>query len=203
TGISGFVGSFLGARLFAEGSAVAGIDNLNDYYDPALKNLRLASLKALNGSEFFCGKLAKVSFVNNVFQSLRPRIVVHLGAQAGVRYSLQTPRIYVDSNVVGFLNILESCRLTHLSHLVYASTNSYYGANPKLPFSTKDIVDHPISLYAATKKSNERMARAYAHLYGLAVTGLRFFTVYGPWDLPVMAYFAFTRRILAGETIVI
>ncbi len=201
TGAAGFIGSFLAARLLDEGVHVVGLDNMNDYYDPKLKYARLARLAAYKEFRFYEGDLADAGLVSNVFNDARPNIVVNLGAQAGVRYSLENPRAYIDSNVVGFLNILENCRRTAVGHLVYASTSSVYGANPKMPFSTEDNVDHPVSLYAATKKSNELMAHAYAHLYGVPVTGLRFFTVYGPWGRPDMAYFIFTKKILAGETI--
>jgi len=201
TGAAGFIGSFLAARLLDEGVPVVGLDNMNDYYDPELKSARLARLESRKGFRFHRGDLADVDFMQGVFESSRPEIVVNLGAQAGVRYSLEKPRVYVDANVVGFLNILENCRQTGVRHLVYASTSSVYGANPKMPFSTEDNVDHPVSLYAATKKANELMAHAYSHLYGLPVTGLRFFTVYGPWGRPDMAYFIFTKKILADETI--
>ncbi len=201
TGAAGFIGSFLAARLLDEGVAVVGLDNMNHYYDPKLKFARLARLQAHKGFRFYQGDLADTEFVDKTFNDARPNIVVNLGAQAGVRYSLENPRAYIDSNVVGFLNILENCRRTKIDHLVYASTSSVYGANPKMPFSTEDNVDHPVSLYAATKKSNELMAHSYAHLYGISTTGLRFFTVYGPWGRPDMAYFIFTKKILAGETI--
>lgn len=201
TGAAGFIGSFLATRLLDEGIPIVGLDNLNHYYDPSLKVARLERLRTRKGFTFFHGDLADAHFVSQIFRSTQPSVVVNMGAQAGVRYSLENPRAYVDSNVVGFLNILENCRHTKVNHLVYASTSSVYGANPKLPFSTNDNVDHPVSLYAATKKSNELMAHAYAHLYRLPVTGLRFFTVYGPWGRPDMAYFIFTQKILAGETI--
>jgi UDP-glucuronate 4-epimerase len=201
TGAAGFIGSFLAARLLDEGVPVVGLDNMNDYYDPNLKSARLARLESRKGFRFCRGDLADAEFVQGVFEIARPEIVVNLGAQAGVRYSLENPRAYVDANIVGFLNILENSRRGGVRHLVYASTSSVYGANPKMPFSTEDNVDHPVSLYAATKKSNELMAHAYSHLYGLPVTGLRFFTVYGPWGRPDMAYFIFTRKILAGEAI--
>jgi UDP-glucuronate 4-epimerase len=201
TGAAGFIGSFLAARLLDEGVPVAGLDNMNDYYDPNLKSARLERLGSRKGFRFHRGDLADADFMQEVFQSARPDVVVNLGAQAGVRYSLERPRAYVDANVVGFLNILENCRRNDVRHLVYASTSSVYGANPKMPFSTADNVDHPVSLYAATKKSNELMAHAYSHLYGLPVTGLRFFTVYGPWGRPDMAYFIFTQKILADEII--
>jgi UDP-glucuronate 4-epimerase len=201
TGAAGFIGSFLAGRLLSEGVSVVGLDNMNDYYDPKLKYGRLERLTAHDSFRFYKGDLADSEFIDTVFSETRPDIVVNLGAQAGVRYSLENPRAYIDANVVGFLNILENCRRTAVRHLVYASTSSVYGANPKMPFSTRDNVDHPVSLYAATKKSNELMAHAYAHLYGIPVTGLRFFTVYGPWGRPDMAYFIFTQRILAGEPI--
>jgi len=201
TGAAGFIGSFLAARLLDENRAVVGIDNLNDYYDPALKRARLSWLLPRENFRFLEGDLVDADFMRQVFSTFRPRIVVNLAAQAGVRYSLESPRTYVDSNIVGFLNVLENCRATGVEHLVYASSSSVYGANPVMPFSTRDNVDHPLSLYAATKKANELMAHSYAHLYRLPVTGLRFFTVYGPWGRPDMAYFLFTRDILAGKPI--
>ncbi|ACB94446.1 NAD-dependent epimerase [Beijerinckia indica] len=201
TGVAGFIGSFLAARLLDENREVVGIDNMNAYYDPALKRARLAQLSSRAGFRFLEGDLVDTDFMRAAFTETRPKIVVNLAAQAGVRYSLENPRSYVDSNIVGFLNILENCRAMGVEHLVYASSSSVYGANPTMPFSTRDNVDHPVSLYAASKKANELMAHSYAHLYGLPVTGLRFFTVYGPWGRPDMAYFIFTRKILAGEPI--
>ena len=201
TGAAGFIGFFLARRLLADGVEVVGLDNLNDYYDPALKKRRLAQLEALPGFTFARIDLADRPAVAKLFTLHRFDVVVNLAAQAGVRYSLENPHSYVDSNVVGFVNILEGCRHSGVQHLVFASSSSVYGGNTKMPFSVHDNVDHPVSLYAATKKANELMAHAYSHLYGLPVTGLRFFTVYGPWGRPDMAYFLFTRAILAGKPI--
>lgn len=201
TGAAGFIGYFLSKRLLAENIEVVGIDNLNDYYDPALKQARLDQLSPLQGFTFKHLDLADRAEVSELFTRHRFDAVVNLAAQAGVRYSLENPHSYVDSNVVGFVNILEGCRHTQVKHLVFASSSSVYGGNTKMPFSVHDNVDHPVSLYAATKKSNELMAHTYSHLYGLPVTGLRFFTVYGPWGRPDMAYFLFTKAILAGEPI--
>jgi UDP-glucuronate 4-epimerase len=201
TGAAGFIGFFLARRLLADGVEVVGLDNLNDYYDPALKKARLAQLEAVPGFTFAKIDLADRPAVAKLFTLHRFDVVVNLAAQAGVRYSLENPHSYVDSNVVGFVNILEGCRHNGVKHLVFASSSSVYGGNTKMPFSVHDNVDHPVSLYAATKKANELMAHAYSHLYGLPVTGLRFFTVYGPWGRPDMAYFLFTRAILAGKPI--
>ena len=201
TGAAGFIGFFLARRLLADGVEVVGLDNLNDYYDPALKKARLAQLEAIPGFTFAKIDLADRPAVAKLFTLHRFDVVVNLAAQAGVRYSLENPHSYVDSNVVGFVNILEGCRHNGVKHLVFASSSSVYGGNTKMPFSVHDNVDHPVSLYAATKKANELMAHAYSHLYGLPVTGLRFFTVYGPWGRPDMAYFLFTRAILAGKPI--
>ncbi|BAU56380.1 dTDP-glucose 4,6-dehydratase [Halorhodospira halochloris] len=202
TGAAGFIGMHVAQRLLAEGVQVVGLDNLNDYYDVALKNARVAELEQQSG-DFYLARidLADASGVEAVFRDGRFDRVIHLAAQAGVRYSLENPRAYVDSNLVGFCNILEGCRHHGIEHLVYASSSSVYGANTRMPFSVHDNVDHPVSLYAATKKSNELMAHTYAHLYGLPVTGLRFFTVYGPWGRPDMAPFKFTRAVLSGEPI--
>ena len=201
TGAAGFIGYHLADRLLREGAAVVGIDNLNDYYDPRLKQARLARLEGRPGFRFARLDFADRAGMEELFDRERPAVVVHLGAQAGVRYSLVNPHAYVDSNVVGFLNVLEGCRRHGVRHLVYASTSSVYGANTKMPFSVHDNVDHPVSLYAATKKANELMAHTYAHLHGLPCTGLRFFTVYGPWGRPDMAVFLFTEAMLAGRPI--
>jgi len=201
TGCAGFIGLFVVQRLLQDGYTVTGIDNLNGYYDPRLKRARLAQLQGAQGFSFHEADIADHVALDTIVKQAKPDAIINLAAQAGVRYSLQNPRAYVDSNVVGFLNILEACRHNEVRHLVYASTSSVYGANPKMPFSVSDNVDHPVSLYAATKKSNELMAHAYSHLYGLPVTGLRFFTVYGPWGRPDMAYYIFTQKVLAGEPI--
>ena len=201
TGAAGFIGSALSARLLARGDEVFGFDNLNDYYDVRLKEARLARLTPHAGFRFVKGALQDREAVDRVFAEFVPQRVVNLAAQAGVRYSRENPRAYVDSNLVGFINILEACRHNRSEHLVYASSSSVYGGNLKLPFSVRDTVDHPLSLYAATKKANELMAHTYSHLYDLPTTGLRFFTVYGPWGRPDMALFLFTRKILAGEPI--
>ncbi|MFZ5762281.1 MAG: NAD-dependent epimerase [Thermodesulfobacteriota bacterium] len=201
TGAAGFIGSFLCQRLLAEGKEVVGIDSLNDYYDPGLKKARLARLDGQKKFTFCQLDLANRPGMAALFSEHRFDGVVNLAAQAGVRYSLQNPNAYVDANLVGFVNILEGCRHTGVQHLVFASSSSVYGANTKFPFSEHDNVDHPVSLYAATKKANELLAHTYSHLYGLAATGLRFFTVYGPWGRPDMAYFLFTRAILEGSPI--
>jgi UDP-glucuronate 4-epimerase len=201
TGAAGFIGCHVSRYLLNRGDEVIGLDNLNDYYDVSLKEARLALLKEEPKFTFRRGDIAEVDAVNAVFSEHRPVRVVHLAAQAGVRYSLTNPRAYTDSNITGFLNILEACRHNEIEHLVFASSSSVYGANERQPFSEHDNVDHPVSLYAATKKANELMAHTYAHLFGLPVTGLRFFTVYGPWGRPDMALFKFTRGILAGEPI--
>lgn len=201
TGAAGFIGSHTALRLLGRGDEVVGIDNLNDYYDVSLKEARLARLRQYERFRFERIDVADRTAMAELFARLRPERVVHLAAQAGVRYSLVNPHAYTDSNVTGFLNILEGCRHNGIEHLVYASSSSVYGANERQPFSEHDTVDHPVSLYAATKKANELMAHTYAHLYGLRVTGLRFFTVYGPWGRPDMALFKFTRGMLAGERI--
>ncbi|MCK7593998.1 NAD-dependent epimerase [Pseudomarimonas salicorniae] len=201
TGAAGFIGSTLGHRLLDDGHEVLGYDNLNDYYDPSLKQARLDRLTPREGFRFVKASLEDNRAMQAAFADFRPQRVVNLAAQAGVRYSLENPRAYIDANIVGFLNILEACRHGEVEHLVYASSSSVYGANRKLPFAVEDSVDHPVSLYAASKKSNELMAHTYSHLFGLPTTGLRFFTVYGPWGRPDMALFLFTRRILAGEPI--
>jgi len=201
TGAAGFIGFFLSKRLLDEGIEVVGIDNLNDYYDPGLKKSRLAVLEPYDKFSFVELDMANREGMESLFSQHSFDVVVNLAAQAGVRYSLENPHSYVDSNVVGFLNILEGCRHSSVKHLVFASSSSVYGGNTKTPFSVHDNVDHPVSLYAATKKSNELMAHSYSHLYGLPATGLRFFTVYGPWGRPDMAYFLFTKAILAGQPI--
>lgn len=201
TGAAGFIGSKLSERLLERGDEVLGFDNLNDYYDPKLKEARLARLLPREGFRFERAALEDREAVDRVFAEFKPQRVVNLAAQAGVRYSLENPRAYIDANIVGFLHILEACRHTGVEHLVYASSSSVYGANRKLPFAVEDSVDHPVSLYAASKKSNELMAHTYSHLFGLPTTGLRFFTVYGPWGRPDMALFLFTRNILEGRPI--
>jgi UDP-glucuronate 4-epimerase len=201
TGAAGFIGAAACKRLLAEGHRVYGIDNLNDYYDVSLKQARLAGLEAHAEFQFQRMELADRSAIATLFDTLKPDWVLHLGAQAGVRYSIDNPHAYADANLVGHLNILEGCRQSGVKHLVYASSSSVYGLNKKLPFATTDSVDHPISLYAATKKANELMSHSYAHLYGVPCTGLRFFTVYGPWGRPDMAPMLFARAIMAGEPI--
>ena len=201
TGAAGFIGMHVTQRLLATGHEVLGIDNLNDYYDVRLKEARLERLRALAGFRFRKLDLADEEGMGSLFAQERFERVIHLAAQAGVRYSLDHPQAYVRSNLAGFVNILEGCRHNQIAHLVYASSSSVYGGNTRLPFSEHDSVDHPVSLYAATKKSNELMAHTYSHLFGLPTTGLRFFTVYGPWGRPDMALFLFTKAILAGEPI--
>ena len=201
TGNAGFIGAALASRLLERGDEVIGYDNLNDYYDVNLKQARLARLQAHSGFTEVRASLEDRAMLTATFAEHQPRRVVNLAAQAGVRYSIQNPHVYVDSNLVGFVNVLEACRHHGVEHLVYASTSSVYGANTRMPFSVHDNVDHPLSLYAATKKANELMAHTYSHLYGLPTTGLRFFTVYGPWGRPDMALFLFTRAILAGQPI--
>jgi len=201
TGAAGFVGFHLTQRLLERGDEVVGLDNLNDYYDVGLKEARLHILEAQPGFRFVRAALEDRPTIAALFSDERFEMVVNLAAQAGVRYSLQNPHAYIDSNVVGCMNVLEGCRHNAVKHLVYASSSSVYGANTTVPFSEHHATDHPVSLYAATKKSNELMAHTYAHLFGLPVTGLRFFTVYGPWGRPDMAYFSFTRAILEGRPI--
>ena len=201
TGAAGFIGSTLGLRLLARGDEIVGIDNLNDYYEVSLKQARLARLQANPGFEFRLADIVDRDAMRELFAGRRFDAVVNLAAQAGVRYSIENPAAYIDANLVGFANVLEGARRGNAGHLVFASSSSVYGANVKLPFSEADSVDHPVSLYAATKKANELMAHSYAHLYRLPCTGLRFFTVYGPWGRPDMALFKFTRAILAGESI--
>ncbi len=201
TGAAGFIGYHTCLRLLSRGDEVVGIDNLNDYYDPRLKEDRLKQLEPLDGFRFERLDITDRDGVADVFRQVRPQRVVHLAAQAGVRYSLENPYAYVDSNLVGFASILEGCRHGEVEHLVYASSSSVYGMNTKMPFSVEDNVDHPVSLYAATKKANELMAHTYSHLFGMPTTGLRFFTVYGPWGRPDMALFKFTKAILNGTPI--
>ena len=199
TGAAGFIGSRLSERLLERGDEVLGYDNVNGYYDPRLKEARLDRLLPHPGFRFVRAALEDRPALDAAFGEFAPQRVVNLAAQAGVRYSLENPHAYVDSNIVGFMNVLEACRHRGVEHLVYASSSSVYGANRKLPFDVADSVDHPVSMYAATKKANELMAHTYSHLFALPTTGLRFFTVYGPWGRPDMALFLFTRRILAGE----
>ena len=200
TGTAGFIGFHVARRLMAEGYEVVGFDCVTDYYDTSLKRARLELLAANSDYRFIEANLADADAVRSAF-ACKPEFVVHLAAQAGVRYSLENPQAYVDANVTGFLNILENCRATTPTHLLYASSSSVYGGNKKQPYSPRDSVDHPVSLYAATKKANELMAHTYSHLFGVPATGLRFFTVYGPWGRPDMAYYKFTKAIFAGEAI--
>ncbi len=201
TGAAGFIGFHLSQRLLNRGEEVVGLDNLNNYYDVSLKQARLAQLQSQQLFTFAQLDLADQEGINNLFTAYQFDVVVNLAAQAGVRYSLKNPHAYINSNILGFTNILEGCRHSQVKHLVFASSSSVYGANTKIPFSVHDNVDHPISLYAASKKANELMAHTYSHLYGLPTTGLRFFTVYGPWGRPDMAYFLFTKAILSGKPI--
>src|SRR5690554_3674273 len=201
TGAAGFIGFHLSQKLLKHDYQIIGIDNLNDYYDPSLKQSRLEILGKYNNFNFHNADLKDKVAVDNFFETDQPTHVINLAAQAGVRYSIANPYAYVDSNLIGFMNILEACRHNPVAHLLYASSSSVYGGNKVVPFSTNHNVDHPVSLYAATKKSNELMAHTYSHLYEIPTTGLRFFTVYGPWGRPDMAYFSFTKRILAGEPI--
>lgn len=203
TGSSGFIGSNLAKRILTTepDTKVIGLDNMNDYYDVCIKEARLAELQKFENYTFIKGNLADKALINSIFEKYHPDIVVNLGAQAGVRYSITNPDAYIESNVIGFYNILEACRHYPVKHLVYASSSSVYGSNKKVPYSTDDKVDNPVSLYAATKKSNELMAHAYSKLYNIPSTGLRFFTVYGPAGRPDMAYFGFTNKLVNGETI--
>ena len=201
TGAAGFIGFHLSNRLLARGDSVVGLDNLNDYYDVTLKEARLQKLQGQANFSFVCCDLVEREKLNALFKAEQFDVVVNLAAQAGVRYSLTNPHAYVDSNIVGFVNILEGCRHAAVQHLVYASSSSVYGANTTMPFSVHENVDHPLSLYAASKKANELMAHTYSHLYKLPTTGLRFFTVYGPWGRPDMALFLFTKAILEGRPI--
>lgn len=201
TGAAGFIGSHLSRRLLKEGYKVVGVDSINDYYDVSLKQARLSLIKEEPDFTFEQLNIADQPAINRVFESHQIKYVVNLAAQAGVRYSLENPHAYIESNIIGFTNILEGCRHHGIEHLLFASSSSVYGANTKMPFSVNDNVDHPISLYAASKKSNELMAHSYASNFGLSVSGLRFFTVYGPWGRPDMALFLFTKAILSGEPI--
>lgn len=203
TGASGFIGSNLAKRILTTepDTKVIGLDNMNDYYDVRIKEARLAELQSFDNYTFVKGDLADKVLINTIFKQYHPDIVVNLGAQAGVRYSITNPDAYIESNMIGFYNILEACRHYPVEHLVYASSSSVYGSNKKVPYSTDDKVDNPVSLYAATKKSNELMAHAYSKLYNIPSTGLRFFTVYGPAGRPDMAYFGFTNKLVNGETI--
>jgi len=201
TGTAGFIGYHMAERLLDSGYRVVGLDSVNDYYDPRIKRARLANLQDREGWSFHEENLADRATMEALFEAEKPDIVVHLAAQAGVRYSLTNPHAYIDSNITGFLHILEGCRHNGVKHLLYASSSSVYGANTAMPFSEHHGVNHPLSLYAATKKSNEMMAHSYSWLYGIPTTGLRFFTVYGPWGRPDMALFLFTKAILAGEPI--
>jgi UDP-glucuronate 4-epimerase len=201
TGVAGFIGSTLALKLLERGDAVHGIDNLNDYYDVALKKARLERLSTREKFSFDKLNIADRAGIESLFARHKFDAVMNLAAQPGVRYSIENPHVYIESNIVGFCNILEGCRNAGVGHLVFASSSSVYGANTKTPFSEQDNVDHPVSLYGVTKKANELMAHTYAHLYGLPCTGLRFFTVYGPWGRPDMAYFKFTKNILEGKPI--
>lgn len=203
TGSSGFIGSNLAKRILTTepDTKVIGLDNMNEYYDVRIKEARLAELQKFENYTFIKGNLADKTLINSIFEQYHPDIVVNLGAQAGVRYSITNPDAYIESNMIGFYNILEACRHYPVEHLVYASSSSVYGSNKKVPYSTEDKVDNPVSLYAATKKSNELMAHAYSKLYNIPSTGLRFFTVYGPAGRPDMAYFGFTNKLVNGETI--
>lgn len=201
TGAAGFIGAALSLLLLERGDDIIGVDNLNDYYDINLKHARLARLTSYKNFKFVQCNIADREAMENVFATEKIERVVNLAAQAGVRYSITNPHVYAESNLIGFLNILEGCRHHRIDHLIYASSSSVYGANTKLPFSTEDGVDNPVSLYAATKKANELMAHSYSHLYGFATTGLRFFTVYGEWGRPDMSPFIFARQILAGKPI--
>ena len=201
TGTAGFIGSALAIRLLERGDEVIGVDNVNDYYDPSLKEARLDRLKVYDNFTEVRISLEDKPAIDKVFEDYKPNKVVNLAAQAGVRYSLENPQAYIDANIVGFTNILEGCRHHKVEHLVYASSSSVYGANESMPFSVHDNVDHPVSLYAASKKANELMAHTYSHLFNLPTTGLRFFTVYGPWGRPDMALFMFTKNIIEGKPI--
>lgn len=201
TGAAGFIGSFLSKRILDEGSTVIGIDNLNEYYDVNLKHARLEGLKPYENFTFIKGDISDKDLLFGIFKEYKPNIVINLAAQAGVRYSIENPDVYIESNIIGFFNILEACRNYPVDHLIYASSSSVYGSNKKVPFEETDFVDNPVSLYAATKKSNELMAHTYSHLYNIPSTGLRFFTVYGPMGRPDMAYFGFTDKYFKGEPI--
>lgn len=201
TGAAGFIGYYLSRKLLEQGCQVIGIDNVNDYYDVNLKHSRLGSLEPYEKFTFIRGDISDKDMVMKTFEEYKPNVVVNLAAQAGVRYSIENPDVYIQSNIIGFYNILEACRYNPVDHLVYASSSSVYGANKKVPFEETDFVDNPVSLYASTKKSNELMAHTYSHLYKIPATGLRFFTVYGPMGRPDMAYFGFANKYFAGEPI--
>lgn len=201
TGAAGFIGFHLSKKLLEKGCRVIGIDNINDYYDVNLKYNRLEKLKLFENLTFIKGDISDKNMIMNAFKEYKPNIVVNLAAQAGVRYSIENPDVYIESNIIGFFNILEVCRYNSVEHLIYASSSSVYGSNKKVPFEETDFVDHPVSLYAATKKSNELMAHTYSHLYKIPATGFRFFTVYGPMGRPDMAYFGFTDKYFKGEPI--
>ncbi len=202
TGAAGFIGAFLCKRLLEiTKDEIIGLDNINDYYDVSLKEARLNMLKGYSDFKFIKGDISDKAFIDKLFNEYKFDIVVNLAAQAGVRYSIDHPDVYIQSNIIGFYNVLEACRYQTPKHLVYASSSSVYGGNTKVPFSTDDKVDNPVSLYAATKKSNELLAHAYSKLYNIPITGLRFFTVYGPMGRPDMAYFSFTNKLIKGETI--
>jgi UDP-glucuronate 4-epimerase len=201
TGAAGFIGYYLSRKLLEQGCRVIGIDNINDYYDVNLKHTRLEHLEPYEKFTFIKGDISDKGMIMNTFEEYKPNVVVNLAAQAGVRYSIENPDVYIQSNIIGFYNILEACRYNPVDHLVYASSSSVYGANKKVPFEESDFVDNPVSLYASTKKSNELMAHTYSHLYNIPATGLRFFTVYGPMGRPDMAYFGFTDKYFAGESI--
>lgn len=201
TGVAGFIGFYLSKKLLAQDCTVVGLDNMNDYYDVKLKEARLEKLKPYENFTFIKGDISDKELIMNTFAEYKPNVVVNLAAQAGVRYSIENPEVYIESNIIGFYNILEACRHHPVDHLVYASSSSVYGANKKVPFEETDFVDNPVSLYAATKKSNELMAHTYSHLYNIPTTGLRFFTVYGPMGRPDMAYFGFANKYFSGEPI--
>ncbi|WP_336866210.1 GDP-mannose 4,6-dehydratase [Peribacillus frigoritolerans] len=201
TGVAGFIGFFLSRKLLEQGCRVIGVDNINDYYDVNLKFTRLGQLEPYDKFTFIKGDISDKTMITNIFEEHKPNIVINLAAQAGVRYSIENPDVYIQSNIIGFYNILEASRHNSVDHLVYASSSSVYGANKKVPFEETDFVDNPVSLYASTKKSNELMAHTYSHLYNIPATGLRFFTVYGPMGRPDMAYFGFTDKYFAGEPI--
>ena len=201
TGAAGFIGFHTSQYLLDRGDTVIGVDNINDYYDPSLKEARLSQLKDNDRFTFYKIDIIDKDAVNTIFETESPEHIIHLAAQAGVRYSIENPYAYIDSNITGFMNILEACRHNPIKHLVFASSSSVYGSNTNMPFSVNDNVDHPLSIYAATKKSNELMAHTYSNLFDIPVSGLRFFTVYGPWGRPDMALFIFTRKILNGEAI--
>nr|WP_025336068.1 GDP-mannose 4,6-dehydratase [Paenibacillus sabinae] len=201
TGAAGFIGYYLSKRLLEQGCLVVGVDNINDYYDVNLKLTRLEGLNRFEHFTFIKGDISDKTFITEIFKEYSPDVVVNLAAQAGVRYSIDNPDVYIQSNIIGYYNLLEACRHYPVDHLIYASSSSVYGANTKVPFEESDCVDHPVSLYAATKKSNELMAHTYSHLYKIPTTGLRFFTVYGPMGRPDMAYFGFTQKYFAGEPI--